>query len=401
MVWTFMIFSTASREILGEKLLTQICLQNNFISAELCNRISTGSIKLLGRVGECQPPRVIMPLTIEPSKPRLCHDERYLNLWIKDSPFHLGTLKDVHRLVGKYALMITCDEKSGYDHVKLGESSQTYFGIQFGVFFMTYTTLPFGWKASPYVCQSLGMCATSYLRSLGLMNTLYIDDRFAVTKGGFVDSGNMKEAKKLSYVLLELLTRLGYTLSLKKMFICAFYLQAYILPLDKKQKFIELREFILSLKEVDLKTLQRFFGKCISMSLAVPGCKLFCREVNAAISFCTKNSRKVKVSGALRDELEYWKFIDSWSGCSKWRPEFHNRVELTTDSSGFRYGTLVGTGKDRIVLGDYWLYNDDWPIHEKEADAILKSLMSLGQSLLNSRVDVCTDNMAVICAWNS
>ncbi|KAJ8319535.1 hypothetical protein KUTeg_002916 [Tegillarca granosa] len=213
--------------------------------------------------------------------------------------------------------------------------------------------------------------------------------------------------------MLELLTRLGYTLSLKK---CSFVpstckkflgffidslRQAHILPLDKKQKFIELREFILSLKEVDLKTLQRFSGKCISMSLAVPGCKLFCREVNAAISFCTKNSRKVKVSGALRDELDYWKFIDSWSGCSKWRPEFHNGVELTTDSSGFRYGALVGTGKDRIVLGDYWLHNDERPIHEKEADAILKSLMSLGQSLLNSRVEVCTDNMAVICAWNS
>lgn len=309
--------------------------------------------------------------------------------------------------------MITCDEKSGYDHVKLGESSRTYFGIQFGGFFMTYTTLPFDWKASPYVYQSLGMCATSYLRSLGLMNTLYIDDRFAVTKGGFEDSGNMKGAKKLSYVLLELLTRLGYTFSLKK---CSFVpstcknflgffidslRQAYILPLDKKQKFIELREFILSLKEVDLKTLQRFCGKCISMSLAVPGCKLFCREVNAAISFCTKNSRKVKVSGALRNELEYWKFIDSWSGCSKWRPEFHNRVELTTDSSGLRYGALVGTEKDRIVLGDYWLHNDERPIHGKEADAISKSLLSLGQSLLNSRVDVCTDNMAVICAWNS
>jgi hypothetical protein len=48
-------------------------------------------------------------------------------------------------------------------------------------------------------------------------------------------------------------------------------------------KFSELREFILSLDEVSLKTLQRFCGKCISMSLAVPGCKLFCREINVYI----------------------------------------------------------------------------------------------------------------------
>jgi hypothetical protein len=40
-----------------------------------------------------------MPLTIEPSKPRLCHDERFLSLWIKDFPFHLGTLKDMHQWI--------------------------------------------------------------------------------------------------------------------------------------------------------------------------------------------------------------------------------------------------------------------------------------------------------------
>lgn len=28
-----------------------------------------------------------MPLIVEPSKPRLCHDERFNNLWIKDLPF--------------------------------------------------------------------------------------------------------------------------------------------------------------------------------------------------------------------------------------------------------------------------------------------------------------------------
>ena len=46
--------------------------------------------------------------------------------------------------------MVTSDEKSGYDHVKLQEQSQTYFGVQFGGWILTYTSLPFGFKASPY-----------------------------------------------------------------------------------------------------------------------------------------------------------------------------------------------------------------------------------------------------------
>ena len=77
--------------------------------------------------------------------------------------------------------MVTFDDKSGYDHVKLSESSYAYFGIQFGGYFMTYTTLPFSWKGSAFVYQTIGMCVISYLRSLSILNTLYIDDRFAVS----------------------------------------------------------------------------------------------------------------------------------------------------------------------------------------------------------------------------
>jgi len=247
------------------------------------------------------------------------------------------------------------------------------------------------------------------------MNTLYIDDRFAVSKGSSELGGgdNVDEGRRLAYIMLGLLTRLGYTLSLKKCSLvpstCKKFLgflvdsvrQAFVLPEDKKMKFIELREFILSLDQVDLKTLQRFSGKCISMTLAIPGCKLFCREVNAAISYCIKNSRAVKVSGEIKEELEHWKFIDSWSGCSTWRKEFHKKVEMSTDSSGFRYGALVDIDGDQLALGDYWLEKDNRPIHEKEADAILKTLQSLGKKLLNSRVDILTDNTAVIGAWNS
>ena len=45
----------------------------------------------------------------EPSKPRLCHDDRFLNLWVRDLPFKLDTLRDVHRLVRENAVMVTTD----------------------------------------------------------------------------------------------------------------------------------------------------------------------------------------------------------------------------------------------------------------------------------------------------
>ena len=47
--------------------------------------------------------------------------------------------------------MFTCDEKSGNSNVKIDEKSPEFFGIQFGGFYMVYTTLPFGWKASSFM----------------------------------------------------------------------------------------------------------------------------------------------------------------------------------------------------------------------------------------------------------
>ena len=36
-----------------------------------------------GKKGFCTPPHLVMLITIEPSLPRMCHDERFFNLWMK------------------------------------------------------------------------------------------------------------------------------------------------------------------------------------------------------------------------------------------------------------------------------------------------------------------------------
>lgn len=73
----------------------------------------------------------------------------------------------------------------------------------------------------------------------------------------------MMDAKRLVFVLVELLTRLGCTLSLGPCSLvpstCKKYLgllvesarQGYIFPEDKKQNFIKIRESILAESEVD------------------------------------------------------------------------------------------------------------------------------------------------------
>ena len=68
--------------------------------------------------GGVQPPHLAMPLTVEPSKPRLCND-CFLNLWIADRPFQLDSLRDVVRYTPLDSFQTICDGKSGYDHIFL------------------------------------------------------------------------------------------------------------------------------------------------------------------------------------------------------------------------------------------------------------------------------------------
>ena len=72
-----------------------------FVEDTLIARLNSGAISLLGKVGVVEPLFIVLPLTVEPTKPRLCHDARYLNLWMRDMPFSLDRLVDLPRYVSK------------------------------------------------------------------------------------------------------------------------------------------------------------------------------------------------------------------------------------------------------------------------------------------------------------
>ena len=63
--------------------------------------------------------------------------------------------------------------------------------------------------------------------------------------------------------------------------------QAFILLSHKKGKLIRQVKEILPRDCLDLLTLQRLSGECMSMSLAVPGARLYVNEINLAISGAT------------------------------------------------------------------------------------------------------------------
>lgn len=299
-------------------------------------------------------------------------------------------------------------------------SSCPLVGFEWGGWWLVNRVLPFGWKISPFVNQTLGLVATHTLRCLNVPCSQYIDDRHLgqlkfPSAGQVSIIGDPQLARSACYMACKLLTQLGYFLNLEKsVFIptqrlvflgleCDSVLQSFHLPEKKIVRFRELRESILKQQQTSITSLQKMIGKCMSFVLVVPGAKLFTREMSIAITQASKRKAFIDVKSPLRLELEHWRFLDTWTDHMPWFDERHVVVRLASDASGFRWGgTLLGDDNKPVKeVGDSWedhMLSED--IMVKETVALLNTLKVFRNSLQGFRVDAWADNKPLVDSWN-
>ena len=183
------------------------------------------------------------------------------------------------------------------------------------------------------------------MRAQGVPCSLYIDDRlngeiltstrpWSVLPAYRQPEYRFKAALAAIFCVLSVLVDLGYTIGISKSVLfpttVVEYLglladstkQSFLVPKRKIGSWAALREQILACKKyVNIKTLQRFQGKCISFSLAVPRAKLFIRVISSAIAHASASGQG-GLSPCLREELSYWRFLDSWEGWWNFWPLF-------------------------------------------------------------------------------
>ena len=391
----------------------------DFVSQTILERVANGSLLVWGEVGKVDPPHLVMPITVEPSKPRMCHDERFLNCWIKDCPFSLDYITDLPRYVGDGHYQTTFDDRSGYDHVRLHPSSSTFFGLEWEGWYFTYSTLPFGWKASAYIYHSIGLAATCFVRSLGVPCSQYIDDRhigqLRLPHSQLPPSfSGFQLAEMAAYIACVTFISLGYFIGIKKSclipsvavrflgYICDSEKQAFLLPQEKRDKFATLREGILSHKTVSLKNIQKFAGKTTSFALLVPAAKLFTNTTYQTISRGVKRANtQLRISPELRRELLHWRFLDSWEGFLPWKSERHIHLTMHSDASFSGWGGCLNfPGQPPMQSRGLWSEATRClPIAVKEAQALFNTLESLCSDTHNARIDAFVDNMALLHSW--
>jgi hypothetical protein len=145
---------------------------------------------------------------------------------MKDMPFSLDRIIDVTRYLEKGHFQTKLDDKSGYDHVLVDDQSSQLMGFKWGGWWFVNLVLPFGWKISPYIYQTLGMVATQEIRAQGVLCCQYIDDRHlgqllrlshqALASQVLPVPGNFQLAELANHIAVRTLTSLGYFLNLDK-----------------------------------------------------------------------------------------------------------------------------------------------------------------------------------------
>ena len=390
----------------------------DFVSNSILERVANGSLSVWGEKGFCTPPHLVMPITVEPSKPRMCHDERFLNLWMKCPSVKFDPITDLPRYVEQYHYQTKLDDKSGYDHVKLTEDSRTFFGIAWKGYFFVYNTLPFGWSPSAYIYQTIGLAASHFIRSNGVPLSQYTDDRHIeqIRLNPAIQStwSNVELAEAAVFIASLVLVSCGYFIRIQKSvlrptqnilflgLISDSVTQSFLLPPGKKEKFARLRESIIASQSVSTKTLQRFAGKVISFSLAVPAARLYVREVNAGISKGIKSSKQVPMSDSLKSQLQYWRFLDTWQDSLPWKTEKHISISVSSDASNTGWGGVISLPNGNETTRDYWSEEERvTPIAIREAKALVNTLITFSNYLYNGRVDAYIDSQNLLHLWNN
>lgn len=403
----------------------------DFVDSEITSLASLGCIARWSEVrgpGGPARPRLILPLSVEESKPRLIYDARQLNACIKDFPFSMDTVGRVAGVASESCFMTSLDDKAAFHHILLRPSSWPLFGFTYKGVDYVWRVLPFGFKPSPWVYHTLADAKGAFLRSKGVPALVYLDDsllcNFRVTHGK-APRVQWLAAAEATFVAMLVAFFCGAFLSIKKCDFKPTRLQKYLgiwcdsttatfrVPQDKLDKLHQRLQDALASNSVSFETLRSVAGQAMSMSVAIRPASLYTQAMFAAVAALEKSGRHCidladRTSEDLLAEFRWWCRISTTSHEGPWQRARHFAASITrgaSDASSVAWGGVVhapdGPFQAGGVFPRHWLPTH---INQKEMYALYHLLDQFcgghPEVLRRAQVLMDVDSRAVEGAFN-
>ena len=351
-------------------------------------------------------------------KPRMCHDGGYeKEIEGHPIPCKMEDLRTVLPHIRPNDFLTKLDDKRGFHLVKMNKESRGLTAFKYRNKILTYRVVPFGCPKSPAAFQRANSIAMAYGRYFGVRSNLYMDDRLCLDTSETIVNGVPTNCFTTS--MLCIIT--GSFLSIAKSDFQPKKVQEFLglklnteiceisVPQNKWIKFTKLILKVWQDQKCNFETLECIRGKAVGFLLTNPMTKLFIRQMNQSIADALKhpkwsNNMSIELRPELLTELLEWIKLDFLKMRHIWWPTLNtdNRpYKVTfTDSSLFAIGVKIQIDHQFYSYTEYFNERDqNRPICQKEALAILAMLRKFQKELANSILIHFCDNTNVVYAF--
>ena len=278
---------------------------------------------------------------------RRCDDCRYGNSFQAQAHFRMASLgRDIAITTDVGDEAITRDLEKAYYKIPMAEEARAYMAFEWlGNYYLSMVML-FGMCQAPIYFTRVCKEMAAFFGALRIPNIHYIDDWYWPVKKGTIPD--------MSSFMLKFFTRLGWSFNDKgeegvKVKLLGFVIdlvgRKFVVPKEKRETALALlnEHALKGVEEVEVKPLQRLLGQVISMTLAIPSVKVWCRELFSLVTRATdRGILFVGLSAAAREELKELILLLTLSEGS---PFVHpaSDIEIWVDSGETGWGAHTST----------------------------------------------------------
>lgn len=290
---------------------------------------------------------------------RLILNLKKLNEFIDTEHFKLEDSKVVRKLLIKNYFMVSIDLKDAYYLVSVAKSDRKYLRFRFLGKIYEFICLPFGLNVAPYVFTKIMKPVVSYLRLLGVLLVIYLDDILII-------GPSLESCTKSTQITLKLLNNLGFIINFEKSKLtpskrCKFLGLIYDscemvveLPVEKKHKVTQLIKKFKQIKKCKIREFAAFIGTlescCPTLKYGRVHMRSFERERFLALCHSKDNyDNYMAISPSISNDLNWW--AENVLVAKNSIKIFNPVIEVFSDASTSGWGAVCNNNR----VHGHWL----------------------------------------------
>ena len=374
--------------------------ETKFIDSEIADLLKRGAIEKCADAPQCVSPINCVPK--KSGKYRLVIDLRCLNNFCAPPSCKYEDIGTVIQVVKPKDHIVTLDLKNGFHHVPIHAHHKRLLGFRWKGKFYIWNVLPFGHNCSSYIFTKTLRPIIAHLRSKNIRVVLYVDD-FAL----FADSTLIHEHRDY---LVELLSKLGWTINFEKSHLEPSVIQEYIgYTIDNSAEHTVIkipRERIYKLRKdihrvliqgyCSARVLARIAGKCVAMTKVIIPSKLMLRNIYRLLATRQHWQQILHLDPSSVSDLEWWyTSIQRWNGLVVSQQTID--CQIMTDASASGWGAALA---NHFAQGHWTPDVSHRSSNFRELLTVLLALQSFKHMIRGKVVQILSDNVTTVAFIN-